>query len=100
MTCVHLEVLPWLSRYFVAERSGRVVLEREVSDGAMVRDLLEEIASQNQELKEVLFDAKTGRLTSHISLTLNGRFLELTGGLEARLKGGDTIRLMPSIGGG
>ena len=100
MSSVRLEVMPWLSRYFAAEHSGRVVLEREVSDGATVRDLLEEITSQNQELKEVLFDTKTGRLSGHITLILNGRFLELSGGLEAKLKPGDTIRLIPSLGGG
>ena len=100
MSSVRLEVMPWLSRYFGAERSGQVVLEREVSDGATVRDLLEEIASQNQEFNEVLFDAKTGSLAGHISVILNGRFLELAGGLEAKLRPGDTIRLMPAFSGG
>ena len=100
MSSVHLEVMPWLSRYFTAGRSERVVLEREMSDGATVRDLLEEITSQNQEFKEVLFDAKTGRLAGHISLILNGRFLELAGGLETKLRPGDTIRLMPGFSGG
>lgn len=100
MSRVRLEVMPWLSRYFAAERSGRVVLAREVSDGATVGDLLEEIASQSQELKDLLFDAQTGRVAGHISLILNGRFLELSGGLEAKLKDRDTLRLMAGIGGG
>jgi molybdopterin converting factor small subunit len=77
-----------------------VTLEREIDDGTTVKDLLEDIASQNQAFKEVLFDAKTGRLAGHISLILNGRFLELAGGLEAQLRPGDTIRLMPGFSGG
>ena len=97
---VRLEIMPGLSRYFAAERVGRLVLEREVSDSATVRDLLEEVASQNREFKEALFNARTGNLAVHISLFLNGRFLELSGGLEAKLKSGDTLRLMLAFSGG
>lgn len=100
MSRVRLEVMPWLNRYFGTERSQRVVLESEVNEGATVRDLLERISSGNQELRQVLFDARTGRLSVHITLTLNGRFVELSGGLEARLRPGDTIRIMPALGGG
>ena len=97
---LHIEVMPWLSRYFGAERYERVILERKVSDGATIRDLLEEITSQHQASKEILFDSKTGKLAGHVSLILNGRFLELAGGMEAKLKPGDTIRLMPGFSGG
>ena len=95
-----MEIMPGLSRYFAAEHSGRVILEREVSDGATIRDLLEDVASQNREFKEGLFNSKTGNLAGHLSLILNGRFLELSGGLEAGLKPGDTIRLMLGFSGG
>jgi len=92
--------MPGLSRCFDAERVGRLVLQREVSDSATVRDLLEEVASRNPEFKDALFNARTGNLAGHVSLFLNGRFLELSGGLEAKLKPGDTIRLMLAFSGG
>jgi molybdopterin converting factor small subunit len=92
--------MPGLIRYFDETSVGRLVLEREVSDGATVRDLLEEIASQNREFKEALFNTRTGNMAGHISLILNGRFLELSGGLAAKLKPGDTIRLMLAFSGG
>ena len=94
MSTVRLEILPWLSRYFAAGFSGLLVLDREVSEGATVRDFLEEITSQNREFKNGPFNARTGKLAGHLNLILNGRFLELSGGLEAKLKPGDTIRLM------
>ena len=97
---VRVEIMPGLSRYFAAEQMGRLVLEREVRDSATVRDLLEEIASRNREFAEALFNARTGNLASHISLILNGRFLELSGGLEVKLKPGDTLRLMLAFSGG
>jgi len=100
MSSVRVEIMPWLSRYFNDQRSGRVVLDRDVTDGATLRDLLEEIASPNERFKAVLFDPETGSLAAHICLILNGRFLQLMGGLEAKLRPGDTVRVMPAFSGG
>ena len=100
MFSVRLEIMPGLSRYFAAGSSGLLVLEREVSDGATVRDLLEEITAQNSEFKGSPFNAGTGKPAGHLSVILNGRFLELSGGVEAELKPGDTIRLMLGFSGG
>ena len=100
MGTVRLEIMPGLSRYFAAGFSGLLVLEREVSEGATVRDLLDEITSRNTEYKNGPFNVRTGKLAGHLSVILNGRFLELSGGLEAKLKPGDTIRLMLGFSGG
>ena len=100
MSNVRLEILPWLNRYFSSERSRRAVLELEVNAGATVRDILEQVASQNREFKEVLFNAQTGRVAGHIAVILNGTMLELKGGLDAKLGPGDTIQVMPGFSGG
>lgn len=100
MSSVQVEVLPWLSRYFASEDHGEVVLEKELHEGATVRDILEEMTAHNQEFREVLFDPKTGKLAGHVGLILNGRFLELAGGLDSKLKSGDTLQLMPGFTGG
>jgi molybdopterin converting factor small subunit len=71
-----------------------------VSDGSTVSDLLEEIASEYREFGETLFNAKTGNLSDHLSIILNGKFFELSGGLAAKLKSGDTLRLMLAFSGG
>ena len=100
MSVVQVEVMAWLSRYFTAKSPGRLTMEKEIGDGATIRDLLEEFAAQNAELGELLFNAKTGRLTGHVTVILNGRLLELAGGLDAKLRSGDSIRLLPTIAGG
>ena len=100
MFSVRLEIMPGLSRYFAAGSSGLLVLEREVRKGATVRDLLDEVTSQSREFKSSPFNARTGQLAGHLSVILNGRFLELSGGLEAELKPGDTIRFMLGFSGG
>ena len=100
MSSVCVEVMPWLSRYFGAEHHGHVVLEREVADGATVKDLLEEISSHNPEFRDVLFDVGTGRPGRYMTIVLNGRLLELAGGLETKLNPGDTILLLAALAGG
>ena len=97
---VRLEIMPGLSRYFAAGASGLLVLEREVSDGATVRDLMEEITAHNREYKGSPFNARTGQLEGHLRVILTGRFLELSGGLETELKPGDMIRFMLGFSGG
>ena len=99
MTIVHLEILPWLSRYFSADPSTRAVLQTEVRDGSTIRDLLQEIASRNPAFGKTLFD-ENDQVAVHISLILNGRLYELAGGLEAELRHGDTVRLLPAFSGG
>ena len=100
MSSVRVEVMPWLSRYFGAEHHGHVVLEREVADGTTVKELLEEISSHNREFRDVLFDSSTGRPGRYMTIVLTGRLLELTGGLETKLKPGDTILLLAALSGG
>jgi len=100
MSTVRLEVMPWLSRYLAGQGTGRVILERKVGNETTIRNLLEELTSENCELGPVLFDATTGQLGGHICLILNGRLVELAGGMETKLRPGDTVLLMPGISGG
>jgi molybdopterin converting factor small subunit len=74
-------------------------LQHSLHDGTTARDLLEELVSQNAELQNVVFEAP-GKLTPHITLVLNGRFLELTGGLDTELHDGDYLRIMLAMSGG
>ena len=97
---VRVELTSWLGRYFGAERGGRAVVEREVADAATVKDLLEDLSSHNREFRDVLFDPGTGRMGRYMTVVLNGRLLELAGGLETELKPGDTVLLMAALAGG
>jgi molybdopterin converting factor small subunit len=89
-----------LRRCFGVEGSERVVFDREVSEGTTVGNFIEAVASLDQGFQRAIFDGTTGTLAGHVWVILNGRLLELSGGLETRLKEGDTIRLIAGIGGG
>lgn len=96
---VHVEILPWLSHYLATEHSGRLTLTKEVREGMTVREFLETLASDNQPFRGLIFE-DSGRLAGYILLLLNGRLIELAGGMEAELRPGDTLRLMPGYSGG
>jgi molybdopterin converting factor small subunit len=96
---IRLEILPWLSRGFDGKGASRIVLEREVVDGTTVRDLLEQLAADHPSFGHILYDTE-GKLAVHISIIINNRLFELSGGLVTKLHAGDTVRLLPAFSGG
>jgi molybdopterin converting factor small subunit len=100
MDGVRLEIFPWLSRYSGGNDGSRTVIEQEIGEGATVGDVLADLVSQNEALGAILFDGSSGRLAGHISVILNGHFLEVKGGLETRVRAGDTVRILPAYTGG
>ncbi|MFH1485575.1 MAG: MoaD/ThiS family protein [Chloroflexota bacterium] len=100
MSVVKIEAFPWLSGTFGAPRSDRLILEEEIEEGATTGDLLRNLAATYRKFGELAFDEETQNLSGHITIVLNGRLLELAGGLEARLKDGDSVLLLPAFDGG
>ncbi|MBI2906903.1 MAG: MoaD/ThiS family protein [Chloroflexi bacterium] len=100
MAKVKVEVFPWLSGTFGSRRSDRLVFEEDVASGATMGLLLRKLAADHKEFDEITFDRETRDLSGHISVILNGRLLELAGGLEAELKEGDSVLLLPAFDGG
>jgi molybdopterin converting factor small subunit len=99
MDTIRLEILPWLSRSLGGEGVARVVLERPVAEGATVRDLLDRLVAEHPSFHRTLYDPD-GKLAGHISIILNNRLYELAGGLEAEVRPGDTVTLLPAFSGG
>ena len=99
MSTIRLEILPWLSRSFDMEGSTRVILDREVPEGATVRDVLELLAVERPAFGHALYDPE-GRVAVYVSIILNDRLYELAGGLQAEVREGDVVRLLPAFSGG
>jgi molybdopterin converting factor small subunit len=95
-----VEILPWLSQRLSAQHVGRLTLIQEVSEGSTVKQVLEAVAADNPLFRELVFPANTGRLADYVMLLLNGRLIELAGGMEAEVRSGDTLRLIPGFSGG
>ena len=97
---VRIEVIPWLTSLLGSVASGRVILEERLPPGATVRRVLVRLGEEHPSLGNVLFDRDTGTLGWQVSVVLNDRLLELAGGLDAELRDGDTVTLLPAFQGG
>jgi molybdopterin converting factor small subunit len=47
-----------------------------------------------------VFDRSTQSLPEHVELVLNDRLLDLQGGLDATVQGGDVLAFLPAHAGG
>ncbi|MFC1976752.1 MoaD/ThiS family protein [Chloroflexota bacterium] len=97
---VNLEILPWISDTFNGRKSGHLVLEEHIDEGATIGNLMRKLAEEHQAFGDVMFDTGTDRLGGHVVITLNDRFVESIAGLDTKIQDGDTIRLFPLIAGG
>jgi molybdopterin converting factor small subunit len=99
MSFIRLEILPWLSRAFDGTGATHVVQEHEVVEGSTVGELLDRLAADNSSFCSILYEPD-GKLAAHISIIINSRLFELSGGLATELHSGDTVRLLPAFSGG
>ena len=101
MSKVRLEVLSYLVEKLDADAKGdTIVLEQEIGQGTVVRDILNRLSSTYPRFTEVIFDVKAQKQTEKVNIFLNGRNLELENGLSTRLVDGDTLTFVaPVIGG-
>ncbi len=79
-------------------RTREIVLSAE--DGATVEEILKEFA-EKYGVSSAVFDTVTGRIHRHILVALNGNAIsQLPDGLNAKIRDGDAIALLPPVGGG
>lgn len=66
-----------------------------------VLDLLEEVAEENSEMKDGIFeDFEERELSGFVNVLVNGRRIETLDGLETSLEEGDTVAIFPPVSGG
>ena len=100
MATIKLEAVAWLARIFHPEWQTRLKWEMEVEQGAMVRNLFNQLADTCPEFGELVYDRDTQKLRGNISVIFNDRVLELLDGLDTRIEDGDSIVLLPAYSGG
>ena len=100
MGMVSLEILPWISDTFSGHKSGHLVLEENIEEGTTIGNLIRKLAKEHQAFGDIIFDTRTDKLSGHVVITLNDRFVETIASLDTRIQDGDAIRLFPVIAGG
>ncbi len=100
MVTVTVEVLSWLRTKLGHSERARFVLPAELAGEATVGDLLARLARTVPGFGEHVYHVDDRRLDEHVVALLNGRALELAGGLTAPLRDGDRLVLLPGYAGG
>jgi sulfur-carrier protein len=68
--------------------------------GDTIREVLEAIFQNNDELGAAVFDTESGDLLPHVRVMVNGIDSELGDGLDTLVSEGDQIAVFPPIAGG
>ncbi|MFB6267585.1 MAG: ubiquitin-like small modifier protein 1 [Halodesulfurarchaeum sp.] len=77
---------------------GQKTVHREFPDDATVREVLESLESEYEDLEGSFLE--DGELRSQINVLKNGREVLHLDGLETRVADGDTISIFPPVAGG
>lgn len=100
MARVELRVYPPLSRYMSSQSVGAFVLQPEISQGEMLRDLLARLAHHDHQAWQDIVNAKTGELHPIVLPIVNGTLLARPVASQTRLSDGDQIAFHMIYAGG
>lgn len=79
---------------------GSTVTSIAVTPGTTVRTLMEEHARDSEAFQRIVYELEDHRLRESVALIINGRVIELAGGLDRELEQGDELLLLPGFSGG
>jgi molybdopterin converting factor small subunit len=103
---ITLEYYSWLRKELgladeePKDREGSTVTTIPLRDGTTVRSLLAELAAGSERYERLVYDLEGQRLREYVTLIVNGRVVELAGGLDRELEPGDELLLLPGFSGG
>jgi molybdopterin converting factor small subunit len=97
---VKLEYYSWLAKELIAAGEEGATVEVPLPEDRTVRSLLAGLAAESEAFARLVYDPEDRRLREYATLIVNGRVVELAGGLDARLQPGDHLLLLPGFSGG
>jgi molybdopterin converting factor small subunit len=96
---VNLEVSGWLAAACGYNLSNSLPLEESVEEGSTVGELILQVARRDGGFRKGIFESDM-KIQGYISIVLNGQILGKPVFLDAKLKDGDIVMLLPAIDGG
>jgi molybdopterin converting factor small subunit len=103
---ITLEYYGWLRKELgiedgvAAGGEGSTVTTISLWPDATVRALLEGKAAESEDFERLVYDMDGRRVREFVALIVNGRVIELAGGLDRKLEPGDELLLLPGFSGG
>lgn len=89
-------------KFFTSMReiTGKKVEEVQLRNITTVEKLLTQLtAKYGKEFREYLYN-ENGQVHSYLSILINGKSTSVLQGLNTKLKEGDTVAILPPVGGG
>ena len=100
MIKIKLRFSSWIAAKLEAERSGWLILEKEVGEGSTISDLLAGMVMTYPGLREAVYNPDTGLVDERINVSLNDHLLDSREISRMKLRDGDTVFLFPLSWGG
>jgi len=100
MSKIQLKMTPSLASVLNAEPSGWVIIEKELTQGVTMKDMLGEIEPCFENFRTMVFDPATSEVNEEVTFFLNDQLLTFPGVLETVLQDGDRVMLALIFSGG
>jgi molybdopterin converting factor small subunit len=104
MPKIKIDLHAWLAPCRCAqekdEDQDKPCLELDVAPDATARQVLQDLAKRYAFVDQCVVSAQTGQHQGGALLVLNGRLLELAGGLDTTFNTGDVLDIVPPYTGG
>ena len=97
---VQLKIPPFFAYIMDPNASDWFVLEKEIGGKTTIRDFLTELASNNSEFRDVVFNPDEGTVSDQIDIVINQKLLDFTREMDTKLNDGDVVILLPVYAGG
>ncbi len=89
----------WMADRLGWNQPGPVIIEEPLEEGESLRGLLSRLAARFDHFTEAVFDPQTQSLSSEVSILINDH-VNLSQGMDTKLKAGDRILFLPILAGG
>jgi molybdopterin converting factor small subunit len=96
---VNIRISPSLSGMMGVPRADWIVLQREITETATVREMLMSLATDNRDIGKLL-KSQSCDIGEQVEIVLNNKLLLSPDLRETRLHDGDSIMLIPVYAGG
>ncbi len=100
MPKIQLKITSILASLLNAEPSGWISIEKELTQGVTMKDMLAEMAPHFENFRTLVFDPATSEVNEEVIFFLNDKLLTFPGVLEAVLQDGDRVMLALIFAGG
>ena len=97
---VQLKIPPFFAYIMDPSASDWFVLEKEIGKETTIRDFLTDLASNNSEFRDVVFNPDEGTVCDQIDIVINQKLLDVPREMDTKLSDGDVVILLPVYAGG